>query len=344
LADELLGVVRAGTGRTDVEYAEPPVRLGGGFFTENHAFRLAGAPEPWDGPLVVRLFPGEAPPDLPRREAAVQRVLSDQGYPAPAIVWFDDDARIADRRCFVMRRLPGRALIGGIRTRELLTSLRKVYRQLVEMTASAQVWLHGLDASPLVAELAGMPVGVERWFEHIAQFEGLADGLDWLAAHRPPDRARPVICHGDLWAGNMLVDGDRLTGVLDYTVTTIAEPALDVGYTAMSFHIAPIDAPAPVQRMAARIARGISDRYVAAYQRQTGADLTNQRYYEALRCASELTEVIGYRLAQATGAHQDAPRPTWDSVGTQMVEYFRERTGATLVLPPPVGRDRTRGR
>jgi aminoglycoside phosphotransferase (APT) family kinase protein len=344
LAEELLETVRSVTGRAEAEYAEPPERLTGGFFTENHAFRLADAPPPWDGPMVVRLFPSEAPDDLARREAAVQRVLDDQGYPAPGIVWFDDDARLADRRCFVMRRLPGRPLVGGIRPRELLTSARKLYRQVVEMTATAQAWLHRLDAAPLVDALAGMPIGVDRWFERIAEFDGLADGLDWLVTHRPPDRARPVICHGDLHAGNMLGEGDRLTGVLDYTVTTIAEPALDVGYTAMSLHIAPIDAPAPVQRLAARFARGISDRYVAAYQRQTGADLTNQRYYEALRCASELTNVVSYRLARATGAHQDAPPPTWDAVGTRMVEYFRERTGATLVLPPPAGRDRARGR
>jgi len=337
-------VVRGETGCGDAGYAEVPVRLGGGFFTENYAFRLAGARQPWDGPLVVRLFPNEAPADLARREATVQRVLADQGYPAPAIVWFDDHARLADRRCFVMRRLPGRPLVGGIRPREVLISVRKVFRQLVEMTASAQAELHRLDAGPIVAELDDLPLGVERWFEHMTQFEGFAAGLDWLVANRPPDRARPVICHGDVHPGNLLVEGDRLTGVLDYTVTTIAEPALDVGYTAMSLHIAPIDAPAPVQRIAARFARGIADRYVAAYLRQTGADLTNQRYYEALRCASELTNVVSYRLARATGAHQDAPRPTWDAVGTMMVEYFRERTGVTLTLPPPVGPDPARAR
>jgi aminoglycoside phosphotransferase (APT) family kinase protein len=344
LGDELLDVVRVETGCAGLEYARVPVRLSGGFFTENLAFSVAGAPAPWDGPLVVRLFPSEAPDDLARREATVQRVLAAHGYPAPAVVWFDDTARISDRRCFVMRRLPGQPMVGGIKPRDLLTSGRTILRRLVETTASAQAWLHRIDAQLLVEQLGDVPVGVERWFEHLAQFERLAEGRDWLVAHRPRETARPVICHGDLHPGNMLVEGDLLTGVLDYTVTTIAEPALDVGYTAMSLHVAPIDAPAPVQRVAARIARRISDRYVAAYRRQSGADLTNQPYYEALRCASELTNVVSYRVSQATGTHQDAPRPTWDSVAPQMVEYFRERTGVTLVLPPPPGRDRARGR
>ena len=102
--------------------------------------------------------------------------------------------------------------------------------------------------------------------------------------------------------GNILVEGKRLTGVLDYTVATIAEPALDVGFTAMSLHVAPIDAPAPIQRVAARVARWMSDRYIAAYRRGTGADLTNQPYYEALRWRKRcLTNVVSYRVARGEG-------------------------------------------
>jgi len=344
LADELLEAARTANGGADLRYIEPPVPLGGGFFTENHAFRLANASPPWDGPLVVRLFPNEAPPDLARREAAVQRALAAQGYPAPPIVWFDDGARLAGRRCFVMMRLPGRPLIGGIRPRELVTSLPKLFRQLVDTTASAQAWLHELDAAPLVDELADLPTGVERWFERLAAFEGLADGLDWLVGHRPSDGARAVVCHGDLHPGNILTDGGRLTGVLDYTVVTIAEPALDVGYTAMSFDLTPIDAPGPIQRLAARFGQGISRRYVAAYVARSGSDVSNQRYYEALRCAGELSNVIAYRLARSSGEQLDAPRPTWDAIADQMVDYFRARTRVTLRLPPAVGPDATRGR
>jgi hypothetical protein len=53
LAEDLLAAVRSELSGGDVVYAEPPVLLSGGFFTENYAFRLAGAPAPWDGPLVA---------------------------------------------------------------------------------------------------------------------------------------------------------------------------------------------------------------------------------------------------------------------------------------------------
>jgi len=341
LAADLLDVVRREVGRGDLDYAEPPMRLSGGYFTENCAFRVAGAPTPWDRPLVVRLFPSEAPPDLARREAAVQRVLVDQGYPAPGIVFLDESARLLGRHFFVMQRLAGRPLMGGIRVHDLIGSGWGVIRRLVEITASSQAWLHRLDAAPLVHQLGTAPAGMERWFERLesqarSEFDGLAAGLEWLVQNRPTDMSKSVICHGDLHPGNILVEGNRMTGVLDYTVATVAEPALDVGYTAMSLHLAPIDAPAPVQRVAARVARWMCDRYIASYCRETGADLTNQPYYEALRCASELTNVVSYRLARASGQLRDAPRPTWDSVSAQMVKYFHARTGVTLELPPPV--------
>jgi aminoglycoside phosphotransferase (APT) family kinase protein len=204
--------------------------------------------------------------------------------------------------------------------------------------------LHRLDTAPLIAGLAGAPAGVERWFDRLGEIDDLVPARAWLVAHRPREASPPVICHGDLHAGNILTDGDRLTGVLDYTVATVAEPALDVGYTAMSFDLAPLEMPAVLQRVAAQFAAGIGRRYVAAYEKQTGADLSNQPYYEALRCASELTNVVSYRRARAEGVELDAPRPTWDAVGGRMVEYFRARTGVTLRLPPPAGRDRARGR
>ena len=72
VAEELVVALRGHLGTEGLAYASVPKRLGGGFFTENYAFRLAGAPPDWDGPLVVRLFPNSAPPELASHEAAVQ--------------------------------------------------------------------------------------------------------------------------------------------------------------------------------------------------------------------------------------------------------------------------------
>ena len=193
----------------------------------------------------------------------------------------------------------------------------------------------------MLAALNGTTVTVERWLDFLrgqinVGADGFAEGLAWLEDNRPSERENCVICHGDLWAGNILVDGPHVTGVLDWTVATIAEPALDVGFTTMSLSLAPIDAPRPVQRFVARVGRGIARRYVRAYQRVSPVDLSAQPYYEALRCATELSNAAAYRLAASTDGSHDPPRPTWDAIADTMVEYFRARTGVELKVPAPV--------
>ena len=121
-----------------------------------------------------------------------------------------------------------------------------------------------------------------------------------------------------------------MTAVLDWTVATLAEPALDIGFNTMALDIAPIDMPKPLPTIARWASRGIARRYVRHYLALREIDLTNQPYYEALRCAFELGNAAGYRLAPRE------LRPTWDSVADVIVRYFRERTGVTITMPPPV--------
>ena len=70
-----------------------------------------------------------------------------------------------------------------------------------------------------------------------------------------------------------------------------------------------------------------------AYVDETSADLSNLRYYEALRSATELVGVIEYRTAAAAGRTLDQPRPTWDAIADDMIDFIRLRTGVTLKLP-----------
>jgi aminoglycoside phosphotransferase (APT) family kinase protein len=341
LADELLDVLCPAVGVDDLRYAEPLVRFTGGFFTENHSFRLANVPAPWNEPLVLRLFPSAMRPENVRCEVEVQRAVSVQNYPTPRILAFDESKRLCGRQFLVMQRLPGNALMGDIGVGTIIRRGPRLLTELANTTAEMQAALHALDPAPLLEALDGTIITVERWFNILRDqidggAEGFADGLRWLIDNRPADRAPAVICHGDLWPGNILVVGRQLTGVLDWTVATVAEPAFDVGFTTMSLSLAPIDGPRAIQRVVARIGRSIARRYVRAYQRLAPVDLDAQSYYEALRCATELSGAAIYRLDAARGRARDRPPPTWDSVADEMVEYFRLRTGVELRLPDPV--------
>jgi aminoglycoside phosphotransferase (APT) family kinase protein len=204
--------------------------------------------------------------------------------------------------------------------------------------AEIQSALHALDPGPLVAALGDLPAGVERWLalldEHAAdRAPELCVAAQWLNKHQPTP-SRVAICHGDMWGGNLLYEGRRLTGVIDWSLATVADPALDVGFTAMALTIAPVEGGRTLQRIVTRVSREVSRRYVSAYLAHSGADLSDQPYYEALRCALELVDVITHRRALAEGLQRDAPAPTWDRASDRMVEYFEARTGVRLELPP----------
>ena len=54
-------------------------------------------------------------------------------------------------------------------------------------------------------------------------------GLRWLQDHRPPATPDTVV-HGDFRVGNLLVDGDDLTAVLDWEISHRGDPLEDLGW------------------------------------------------------------------------------------------------------------------
>jgi aminoglycoside phosphotransferase (APT) family kinase protein len=63
--------------------------------------------------------------------------------------------------------------------------------------------------------------------------------LDWLEQHVPANSSTPVLVHGDFNVHNVLVDQDRITGVLDWECAMIGAPEQDLAYAKpiMSQHI-----------------------------------------------------------------------------------------------------------
>jgi aminoglycoside phosphotransferase (APT) family kinase protein len=338
--DELLARLRARVG-DDVEFAEPPTRLGGGFYTANFRFSLRHAPDEWISPKILRLFPTHAPEGLDGWEVAVQRFVSERGVPAPTVDLYEPGSTIEGRRWFVMPLLPGAPATGGIKAGELVRGARRMFRDLPRQTAELHLALHRLDPAPLVATQAGWAT-LDRWWTNIAKsMDGqpsrpLEPGLDWLREHEPVPREPLALCHGDSWGGNILVDHDEVTGLIDWTVATVAEPALDLAFLTSALSLAPVGKPGPMQRVARWGGKRIAAAYRSIYLERSNIDLTSMPYYEALRCLLELTGVVRYRTQMALGQSYDGPRPTWDSIAHQMVDYFEARTGVRLSLPPPV--------
>ena len=161
-------------------------------------------------------------------------------------------ARTIKRRVYLMKRKRGVIL-----RRELpaaLASDHGAIGRLCEMLARALVALHAVDfASAGLGEL-GKPSGyIERqvrgWSERYTgsqtdDIPAMGATAAWLAAHQPVD-GPPSLIHNDFKLDNLIFDVDlgRITGVLDWEMTTLGDPLMDLG-TTLSYWAQSDDGPA----------------------------------------------------------------------------------------------------
>lgn len=351
VADSLLGVLRDATGAEELAYAERPQQIMGGADTRIFAFQLANAPATFAGPLILRLFAEDDDPSRARWEAAVQNAVAGMGFPAPPVLVAESDISRLGAAFIVMRRLPGRPML---QARTLTGVLREAVRLVVSYPAILAEWqlrLHALDAGQLlrVLEAEGRTEGepreagvsprsvtpegqLDRLAERIERvpLDGLRGALRWLLEHRPNDPPRPVICHGDFHPINVLMEHGAVTGVVDWSMATVADAAFDVANTRVLLAIAPLEVPAAVDSVASVVRRMVVRRYYGAFLAHRAVDARSVRYFEALRCLLELAWV-GERRAAGAGMHRN-PWGSPRSVG-KLISHVRLLTGIAPDLP-----------
>ena len=180
------------------------------------------------GPIVVKVRHGDRAEDKTRWCAAHLPALGARGYPVPAILWHGMIS--AEWHVTVQNRLPGRPLYpldGPALDGPVVDALLR----LVELQAGA-----------------GIPAGDRDFTGYVASV--LFDGWDevWADAARACAAAGPLCArlrrwlqpvwglrlppadyaHNDLNLSNILADGARITGVVDWDEFGLGSRALDL--------------------------------------------------------------------------------------------------------------------
>ena len=332
LEPRFLEYLRAALECPRVDFAEPLAPLSGGFDTEIFAFRLSGAPPALSGPLVLRVLGPHHDPLRALRERATQNAVEDMGFPAPRAPLASADLRILGGAFLVMERRPGRPLLAARRL------------GIAALLAETHLRLHALDPAPLLDALDRAVPGssaVVSLHGHLDQLEqrvigrvsGLEPAMRWLREHRPSPGAALAICHGDFHPQNLLVEGRKVTAVLDWPNVLVADPACDVAATRVILDLAPIGV-LPVSRAArwgmAAARRLLVALYLRGYRRRRPLVPRTLAYYEALACMRGLVRAAEHRADAREAANPlDA-----SSFGERLAGRFETLTGIRPELAP----------
>ncbi len=251
------------------------------------------------------------------REVRVLSRLSPVYPRAPRPLAFCEDESILGARFYVMERLSGIIL-----RRDLPAGLAIDPRRLCESLIDTLVELHGIDwRAAGLAELGNPDGYVERqvtgWTRRYADAQThdvpeMGAVSAWLAARLPGLRSPPpTIVHNDYKFDNLVLDPAdpaRVIGILDWEMTTIGDPLMDLG-TSLCYWVEPADpeglrklrmGPTSAPGMMTR--RELADRYAAA----SGRPLEQIVFYYCfgLYKTAVVLQQIYYRFVK--GLTQDA--------------------------------------
>jgi aminoglycoside phosphotransferase (APT) family kinase protein len=171
-------------------------------------------------------------------EFSAYRALRDTGVPVPEVVWLEADPKWLERPFFVMARLPGDA------SPQSLVQRTEPLEGIAEQKVAILARIHRVDWRAVGLGELGDPGKeacaareIERW-EAIMHEQALEPqpvlelALAWLRKRQPVAQAVTIV-HGDYRTGNFLVDGERISGVLDWEMVHLGDPLEDVGWACL---------------------------------------------------------------------------------------------------------------
>jgi aminoglycoside phosphotransferase (APT) family kinase protein len=175
------------------------------------------------------------------REFNVLSKLSKVYQPAPKPLIYCDDESVIGSEFYLMERRNGMIIRG--KSPEILDNSRELQRKVCESFVENLAQLHSLDYKNIGLGDLGKPEGyarrqVEGWTKRYYnaktdQYPELETVIEWLDKNIPAESGASLV-HNDYKFDNIMLNPENLTeitAVLDWEMTTVGDPLMDLGTT-----------------------------------------------------------------------------------------------------------------
>ncbi len=214
--------------------------LSGGAVQENYALdiEVEGGSDPGRHPLVLRTdAPSRVETSLSRSEEfAVLKTAHAAGVTVPEPLWLCEDPSVIGRAFFVMRRIQGVAAGHKlVRDPGLETAREALVERLGEELAKIHAIRPGAQGLEFLPDCGYAPAlnRVNLYRRYLDALSSPQPALEWCLnwlERNQPENADVVLCHSDYRTGNYLVDGGKLTAILDWEFTAWSDYHEDIGW------------------------------------------------------------------------------------------------------------------
>ena len=269
-----------------------------------------------------------------RREARVLSALKGSDVPHPELISSCPDEKVLGASFYLMEPIDGFNATTGLPSFHAGDPIvrKQMGLSLVEGIAS----LGAIDYKAVGLTDFGKPEGflsrqVPRWqsqltsYEEIpewpgsSQIEGIDTVASWLESHCPQQFEAGII-HGDYHLANVMFHYDTpyLAAIVDWELTTIGDPLIDLGWLIATW---------PDARAGATLTSSVSpwdgfpsiNALVEHYAKFSKRDLTNINWYGVLACF-KLGIILEGTYARACAGK--APKETGDKLHATTINLF----------------------